>query len=96
MADARTLAEAFVLWFRHGKREPLDDYSRMRLPDVWRAQEFSAWMTQLLHQSPGEPEFEGGLRLARLRSLVGTTSSGGASGDAVAFAGSYVGLSRLR
>lgn len=90
VADARALAEAFALWYAGGNREPLDDYSRTRLNDVWRAQEFSAWMTQLLHNFPGESAFEAGLRRARLRNLVTVTA------DAVGFAGNYVGLSRLQ
>ncbi|HEX3783573.1 MAG TPA: 4-hydroxybenzoate 3-monooxygenase [Pseudonocardiaceae bacterium] len=86
--DARVLAEALGCWYGSGNREPLDHYSRDCLAGVWQAQEFSAWMTQLLHKYPGDTGFEMRLRQARLRHLVTSPTA------ARSFAESYVGLSR--
>jgi p-hydroxybenzoate 3-monooxygenase len=86
--DARMLAEAFAAWYFSGNREPLDNYSRDRLAGVWQAQEFSAWMTQLLHSYPGDTGFELRLRQARLRHLVDSPTA------ARNFAASYVGVAR--
>ncbi len=88
--DARTLADAFAAWYGSGDREPLDDYSRERLACVWQAQEFSAWMTQLLHSYPGDTGFELRLRQARLRHLLDSPTA------ARDFAESYVGVARAR
>src|SRR5262249_7013513 len=57
---------------------------------VWQGQEFSAFMTSLLHPFPGENEYEARLRQARLRDLVTSRAV------ATAFAESYVGLARAR
>jgi p-hydroxybenzoate 3-monooxygenase len=67
---------------RRGER--LADYSRRRLPAIWRTQEFSNWMLTLLHASvdrsaitgstrpSDEPsEFAYRLRRARLQELIG-------------------------
>src|SRR5262249_38252580 len=49
VADVRRLAAAFIAWYTDGSPELLDGYSRACLANVWQGQEFSAYMTSLLH-----------------------------------------------
>ena len=88
VADVRHLAAALTAWYTHGNRELLDGYSRACLAAVWQGQEFSAWMTSLLHPFPGEDSYAAKLRRARLRDLVTSRAA------ATAFAENYVGLAR--
>ncbi|SDG21752.1 p-hydroxybenzoate 3-monooxygenase [Lentzea fradiae] len=64
--EAEVLATAFTAALR-GDERPLAAYSRTCLPRVWRAQEFSRWMIDLLH--PHGDDFQRALRRARLHSL---------------------------
>jgi p-hydroxybenzoate 3-monooxygenase len=63
--DVRLLAPAIAAFLRDGSTELLDRYSTVALRRVWRAQDFSNYMTQLLHDLGGGP-FERSLQLARL------------------------------
>lgn len=89
VADTVILAEAFVSWYSKNVREPLDGYSERALRGVWRAQEFSAWMTYLLHRFPDDAHFETKLQRARLELLVSSSSM------ATNFAENYVGTPLL-
>ena len=62
--DVRLLASALEIWYRTGTRERLDAYTETALRRVWRAQDFSNYMTQLLHDLGGGP-FERRLQLSR-------------------------------
>lgn len=64
--EAEVLAAAIAAAL-HGDERPLAAYSRTCLPRVWRAQEFSRWMIDLLH--PQADGFHSALRRARLDSL---------------------------
>jgi p-hydroxybenzoate 3-monooxygenase len=63
--DVRLLAAALTSWYRDGSMDDLDGYSERALRRVWRAQDFSNYMTQLLHDL-GQGEFQTRLQLARL------------------------------
>jgi p-hydroxybenzoate 3-monooxygenase len=63
--DVRLLAAAMVPFFADGSAAGLDAYSQTALRRVWRAQDFSNSMTQLLHDLGGGP-FEQRLQIARL------------------------------
>jgi p-hydroxybenzoate 3-monooxygenase len=63
--DVRLLAEALGPFFADGDERGLDAYSHRALRRVWRAQDFSTYMTQLLHNLGGG-EFEQRLQRARL------------------------------
>jgi len=54
-----------------GDEAALDEYTPRRLPDIWRAQEFSHWFLHMLniYESSDESGFLQGLAAARLRSL---------------------------
>lgn len=63
---AEILADAIIRDDEHA----LAAYSRTCLPRIWRAQEFSHWMIDLLHDPAGpDVEFRRALRRARLDSL---------------------------
>jgi len=64
--EAEVLASALISALRDDER-PLAAYSRTCLPRIWRAQEFSRWMIDLLH-GPRD-DFHRALRRARLDGL---------------------------
>ena len=67
--DVRLLAAAMGAHFADGDDSLLERYSADALRRVWRAQDFSNFMTQLLHRlDDGEP-FGARLQLARLEQL---------------------------
>jgi p-hydroxybenzoate 3-monooxygenase len=70
--EAEILAGALADALTQGDEQALAGYSRMCLPRIWRAQEFSHWMINLLHGPRAtEPDagFHWELRRARLDSL---------------------------
>ncbi len=66
--DARLMAMALVQFYRRGSAEAIERYSETALRRVWRAQDFSNYMTQLLHDL-GQGPFDRMLQLARLEYL---------------------------
>jgi p-hydroxybenzoate 3-monooxygenase len=83
--DVRVLADALVAWYAGGSTTGLDAYSDTCLARVWRVQDFSTYMTTLLHRLDGDA-FDAGLQRARLRYV--TTSEAAAR----SLAENYVGL----
>jgi p-hydroxybenzoate 3-monooxygenase len=82
--DARLLAIALSERYAHGRTELLDAYTQTALRRVWRAQDFSNYMTQLLHDI-GTP-FERMLQLSRLDYLARSRAA------ATSLAENYAGL----
>ncbi len=66
--DARLMAAAIEGFYRTGSDEQIQRYSERALRRVWRAQDFSNYMTQLLHDL-GHGPFDSKLQLARLEYL---------------------------
>jgi p-hydroxybenzoate 3-monooxygenase len=83
--DVRLLAAALAAWYRTGSAAGLDAYSTVALRRVWRAQDFSNYMTQLLHDLGGGA-FQRGLQLARLEYVERSDAA------ARSLAENYVGL----
>jgi p-hydroxybenzoate 3-monooxygenase len=83
--DVRLLAAALADRYATGATARLERYSETALRRVWRAQDFSNYMTQLLHDLGGGP-FERGLQLARLEYLTRSEAA------ARMLAENYVGL----
>lgn len=69
VADVRDLAEVLVRMLRHADAAAADCYSARCLARAWRAQEFSSFMTTMLHPLAGD-EFGNRLQLGRLGHLV--------------------------
>jgi p-hydroxybenzoate 3-monooxygenase len=63
--DARLLASALADTYETGDESALDAYPSTALRRVWRAQDFSNYMTQLLHDL-GQERFQQRLQLSRL------------------------------
>lgn len=75
--EAELLARALIDDLRHGDAEGLARYSAQCLAHIWRAQDFSQWMVQLLHAAPGPAggsAFHDSLRRSRLASLRASRS----------------------
>jgi p-hydroxybenzoate 3-monooxygenase len=83
--DVRLLADALRSWYETGSGQGLDAYSDTALRRVWRAQDFSNYMTQLLHKLDGDP-FQEQLQLSRLEYLSRSQAA------ACSLAENYVGL----
>jgi p-hydroxybenzoate 3-monooxygenase len=83
--DVRLLAAALSDRYARGDTTKLDDYSETALRRIWRAQDFSNYMTQLLHDL-GQGPFQRGLQLARLEYLSRSEAA------ARSLAENYVGL----
>ena len=90
--DSRILAGALEDWYRDGERTTLDGYSEECLRRVWRVQEFSTWMSWMLHRVPDDiPDRDYRLRLQQAQlHYVCTSQAGGAS-----FAENYVGIEQI-
>jgi p-hydroxybenzoate 3-monooxygenase len=83
--DARLLAAALCHFFQTGSRAQLDAYTDTALRRVWRAQDFSNYMTQLLHDLDTGP-YDRRLQLSRLDYLAQSTAA------ATSLAENYAGL----
>jgi p-hydroxybenzoate 3-monooxygenase len=75
VADVSVLAPALTDYYETGCMEQLHDYSDSRLPSVWRAQRFSAWMTSALHRLPGMDDYRSRLEVAELEYVVHSPSA---------------------
>jgi p-hydroxybenzoate 3-monooxygenase len=83
--DVRLLGTALRAYYEDGTTTGLDGYTSAALRRVWRAQDFSNYMTQLLHDLGGG-SFERALQLARLEYLTRSEAA------ATSLAENYVGL----
>jgi p-hydroxybenzoate 3-monooxygenase len=72
--DVDVLAGALVSAVRDHDKTALDEYSDSVLPQVWKYQEFSAWMTDTMHDA-GDPTQHGTLRQMMARSRLDTLFS---------------------
>jgi p-hydroxybenzoate 3-monooxygenase len=83
--DVRLLAPALTDLINTGNTDGADGYTTAALRRVWRAQDFSNFMTQMLHDLGGGP-FQSQLQLARLEYVARSESA------AHSLAENYVGL----
>ncbi|MFZ1061954.1 MAG: 4-hydroxybenzoate 3-monooxygenase [Acidimicrobiales bacterium] len=88
LADVRVLTEALNAYYEKKDESLLDTYSATCLERVWRAEEFSNYMTQMLHPH-FDDDFENGIQLARLRQATQTRET------ATVLARNYVDLNSL-
>ena len=85
-ADVRVLARALTTYFRSGRTDLLEAYSKTCLNRVWRAEHFSWWMTSMLHRFPRDDEFQHRLQRSQLDYVVSSRAA------AASLAENYVGL----
>jgi p-hydroxybenzoate 3-monooxygenase len=83
--DVRLLAPALSDLINDGKTERADGYTTAALRRVWRGQDFSNYMTQMLHDLGGGP-FQRRMQLARLEYVARSEAA------ARSLAENYVGL----
>ena len=74
LADVRVLAEVLERFVLKNDRSALDDYTDRALARVWKAQNFSYWMTTLLHSLPDATDFDARRQLGELESVVGSVA----------------------
>ncbi|MEI2810223.1 MAG: 4-hydroxybenzoate 3-monooxygenase [Nocardioides sp.] len=70
--DVKVLAGVLIRAFASEGAAALADYQPRALNRVWRAQNFSYWMTQLLHTAPGAEPFDLRRQLGELDNVVST------------------------
>lgn len=74
MGDISVLSEGLMRSLLRRDTSLLDRYTELALQRVWRAQEFSRYMTDLLHYLPGDVMGER-LQAARLENLIASESA---------------------
>lgn len=75
VSDVNALSEGVIELYRSGSTVGLDGYSARCLQRVWRVQEFSWYMSSLLHNLPNDDEFGHRLQRAELEWLVRNESA---------------------
>ncbi|MFD8594320.1 4-hydroxybenzoate 3-monooxygenase [Kitasatospora sp. NPDC059646] len=70
--DVKVLAGVLLRALGSEGSAALDDYQPRALRRIWRAQNFSHWMTGLLHTAPGDTPFDLRRRLGELDNAVAT------------------------
>jgi p-hydroxybenzoate 3-monooxygenase len=89
VADVKVLAAALRDWYERGDDAGLDAYSETCLRRVWRVQQFSWWMTSMLHRDAGRDPYEERLQLAQLEYVCRSRAA------STTLAENYVGLERV-
>ena len=70
MADVKILAEVLERSVKARDKDVLDEYGPRALDRVWRAQQFSYWMTTMLHTLPNADDYDNRRQIAELQSVV--------------------------
>ncbi len=70
LADVKILAEVLERSVAADDKTILDDYGPRALDRVWRAQQFSYWMTTMLHTLPEADDYDNARQVAELASVV--------------------------
>ena len=86
IADVVVLSRALAAFYSSNDAGGLESYTSTVLRRVWRAQQFSYWMTAMLHRFPDENDFGLRRQVAELQGVTGTTAG------AAYVAENYVGL----
>ena len=75
VADVKVLADALAAWYETGDGHLLEQYTNHCLRRVWRAQDFSATMSGMLHSYPDHDPFTARRQLAQLNYLVSSEAA---------------------
>ncbi len=70
VADVVVLARALRALLVEGDERLIDGYAEVALRRIWKAQQFSWWMTSMLHVAPDASDFDRLRQLGELRSVV--------------------------
>lgn len=71
-ADVKVLFDALETFFSSGDTTGIDNYSETALKRVWKAQNFSYWMTSMLHTRDDASSFEARRAIGELQTVVGS------------------------
>jgi p-hydroxybenzoate 3-monooxygenase len=86
MADVLVLSRAIAEFYRAGRADGLERYSRTCLDRIWKGQRFSWWMTQMLHCFSDAGAFDRRRQEAELAYVCSSTAA------ATTLAENYAGL----
>ena len=89
VADIRFLSAALTNWYKNKKDDLLQTYSLDCLRRIWRAQDFSNFMTYLFHKQAANGSFEYHLQKSRFN-YIGLSKA-----QATTIAENYVGLKEI-
>jgi len=89
VADIRFLSAALTNWYKNKKDDLLQTYSLDCLRRIWRAQDFSNFMTYLFHRQAANGSFEYHLQKSRFN-YIGLSKA-----QATTIAENYVGLKEI-
>jgi len=89
VADVRFMAAAFIQWYAKSDSTLLERYSSDCLRRIWRAQDFSNFMTYLFHKQEEQGSFEYHLQKARFN-LIAISKA-----QATVIAENYVGYKEI-
>lgn len=89
VADTRILAKALTHFFKKNKTNLLDSYTETCLRRIWRVQDFSNFMTYLMHKQAPHGSFEYHLQKAKF-DYIRTSKA-----QATTIAENYVGLKHV-
>ncbi|GAB2606220.1 4-hydroxybenzoate 3-monooxygenase [Spirosoma areae] len=92
VADTGQLFDALTNWYRDGSTADLDYYTTHCMRRVWRVQEFSNFMTEMLHHNRDKSAFDQHVQESRFNQLI-TSPSQAAS---TVIAENYVGMAAKR
>jgi p-hydroxybenzoate 3-monooxygenase len=71
-SDVNTLYRILLKVYREGRSELLEQYSKICLRRIWKAERFSWWMTSLLHRFPDTDAFSLRMQQTELDYFVGS------------------------
>ncbi|MGE0231378.1 MAG: 4-hydroxybenzoate 3-monooxygenase [Flavobacteriaceae bacterium] len=86
ISDVHYLARAIIEHVQEKSEAGIDAYSQKALARIWKAERFSAWMTQLLHRFPETDSFAAPLQRAEITYLADSEAA------RTALAENYAGL----
>jgi p-hydroxybenzoate 3-monooxygenase len=86
IADVKVLARALGTFFENKETDLLEAYTDTVLRRIWRAQQFSYWMTTMMHRFPDATPFDLRRQVAELDAVTSTVAG------STYLAESYVGI----
>jgi p-hydroxybenzoate 3-monooxygenase len=75
IADVQVLARALVAYYKQGRTDLLENYTRVCLRRVWKVQRFSWWVTQLLHRFADDNAFDQQRQIAEIDYLTSSQAA---------------------
>ncbi|MDB5239895.1 MAG: 4-hydroxybenzoate 3-monooxygenase [Spirosoma sp.] len=90
VADTGQLFDALVRWYQDGSTTDLDNYTACCMRRVWRVQEFSNFMTEMLHHNRDKSSFDQHLQESRFNQLITSRAA------STLLAENYVGMAAKR